>query len=71
MFTDIIGVCGKVVGPWMDRCEIFFFFFKVRIYYLNKRGCIIDNLMGIFANWLYKIEKVGFYANIEGKFYTY
>ena len=42
------GVCvwGKVVGPWVS--EIIKIKKKVRKYYLNKRWCIIDNLMRVF-----------------------
>ena len=33
------------LGPW-GRCEIIIK--KSEKYYLNKRGCIIDNLMWVF-----------------------
>ena len=39
-------VWGKVVGPWVS--EIIKIKKKVRKYYLNKRWCIIDNLMRVF-----------------------
>ena len=43
----------------------------MRKYYLNKRRCIIDNLIRVFLQISCVKKKIGLYYKIEGKFCTH